>query len=273
MIDVLSIILFVFGLFFIGFFIYSVSKQNNSLSAPFSVLSLAIAIYIIGYSLELQAENLKMIEFFLNFEYFGTSFIPAFWFIVAYKYHYKKKVPIKFLIPIIAIAILTLFFRVTNDYHHLIYTNLSVIHAYGHVLAVSSKGLWYAVYMGYYFTALIFGLIIYFRDWRKCGYKIKSQSFWLFFSPLLPTVLLMVYLFGSAPLMLDLTPFGLTISACMIFIALFRYDFLELNEMIKDITFLEISEGILVVDEQNRLVDFNKAGNRFFQWVDKNMIG
>lgn len=272
-IDVYSAVLFLFGLLFLVFFVYSASRQNNSLSAPFAILSMATAIYTIGYGFELQADNLKTIEFFLNLEYFGISFIPAFWFIVSYKYRYKKKVPIKILIPVLTISFLTLFFRETNEYHHLIHTSMSLIHAYGHNLVISGKGLWYSIHIGSYYAAMIFGLIVYFQEWKKSGYRIKSQSFWMLMSPLLPSVLIVIYLTGCAPMMLDLAPLGLTLSAVMIFISLFRYDFLELKEMIKEIAFLEINEGILVVDEKGRLIDFNKAASRFFHWLDLNLIG
>ncbi len=273
MIGFLSAVLFLVGLSFFVFFLYSLSKQRNSLSAPFSIMCLAIAIYIIGYGLELQADSIEQIKFFLKMEYFGAPFMSAFWMLFSYKFHFKKKAPLNSTLLIMLLPFLTLFLSVTNEYHHLIYTNVSAVEFNGYLLAKLSRGPWYFVNIAYAYSVQLFGIVVFFRAWRRTGYKFGTQSSWMFLGSIWPGLVNLIYIAGLSPLSLDLTPFGLILSAIFFYIALFRYDFLELKEIVKDVTFLEINEGIIVIDDKNRLIDFNKAGKKIFGWLELKHIG
>jgi len=236
-------------------------------------MCLAITIYIVGYALELQADNIEQIKFYLKMEYFGAPFMSAFWIIFSYTFHFKKTASLKVIIMIMILPFLTLFFSVTNEYTHLIYTNVSAFEYDGYLLSSLSKGPWYFVNIFYAYLAQLFGIFAFFMAWRRTGYKYESQPFWMLIGSIWPGLMNIIYILGLSPLSLDLTPFGLSLSAIFFYIALFNYDFLELNEIIKDVIFLEINEGIIVIDDKNRLIDFNKAGKKVFDWLDSKLIG
>lgn len=273
MIGILSIILFLFGTVFFVLFLFSLSKQRNSLSAPFSIMCLAVSIYIIGYGFELRSDSIEQIKFFLKLEYFGAPFMTAFWMFFSYKFHFKKKASLRTSILVMLIPFLTLFFGVTNEYHHLMYSDISAFEFDGYLLAKLAKGPWYYVNIVFAYSAQLFGTFVFFRAWGKAGYKFGTQSCWMFLGSICPGLVCAVYLAGLSPLSLDLTPFGLSLSAIFFYIALFHFDFLELKEIVKDVTFLEINEGIIVIDDKNRLIDFNKAGKKIFDWLDLKHIG
>ncbi len=273
MIGILAPMLFLFGISFFIFFLYSLSKQRNSYSGPFSIMCLAISIYIIGYGFELCATSIEQITFFVKLEYFGAPFMTAFWMIFAYKYHYKNKPSLKATILIMLFPFLTLFFSVTNEFHHLIYTDISAFEYQGHLLSILSKGPWYYVNIAYAYIIQIFAIYVFFNSWSNAEYKYGTPAYWMFFGSLWPAAVNIIYIAGLSPLGLDLTPFGLSISAICFYIALFRYDFLELKEIVKDVAFSEISEGIIVIDDKYRLIDFNKACKQIFEWLDLKNIG
>lgn len=273
MIGFLSITLLAFGSAFIFLFVYSLSKQRNSLSAPFSIMCLAVAVYIFGYGLELQAETVEDLKFFIKMEYFGAPFMSAFWMLFAYKFHYKRKAPTAISVLVLVIPMLTLFFGVTNEYHNLVYTDISAFEYNGQLLSLLAKGPWYYVNLSYAYIIQAFGIYAFFKAWRSSGYKHKTPAYWMFFGSFWPVLVNCIYMSGLSPLRLDLTPFGLSISAVFFYIALFRYDFLELKEIVKDVAFSEINEGIIVIDDKNRLIDFNKACQKIFDWLDLKNIG
>jgi diguanylate cyclase (GGDEF)-like protein len=236
-------------------------------------MCLAVAIYIIGYGLELHSKNVEQIKFFLKLEYFGAPFMTAFWLILSYKFHFKKAPSMKTTIAILAIPFMTLFLSVTNELHHLIYANISVFESAGGLFPILSRGPFYYVNVAYAYSVQLFGAVVFFSAWRKSGYNHKTLAFWLFLGSMWPGLVNIIYLTGMSPLSLDLTPFGLSLSAVFFYVALFRYDFLELKEIVKDVTFWEINEGIMVIDEKHRLIDFNKAGKKIFDWLDLKHIG
>ena len=206
-------------------------------------------------------------------QYFGAPFMSGFWMLFSYKFHFKKTASLKTTLLIMILPSLTLFLGVTNEYHQLIYSNVSAFEYNGYLLSNLSKGPWYFVNIAYAYSVQLFGLAVFFRAWGRTGYKFGTQSCWMFFGSIWPGLVNLIYIAGFSPLNLDLTPFGLSLSAIFYYIALFHYDFLELKEIVKDVVFLEINEGIIVIDDKNRLIDFNKASKKIFQWLDLKHIG
>jgi diguanylate cyclase (GGDEF)-like protein len=89
----------------------------------------------------------------------------------------------------------------------------------------------------------------------------------------LPAFIETFYLIGLSPYGLDLLPFAIGIFAICYYIAFFRYDFIEWPEMIENVKFSESSEGIIVVDAKNKLVDFNQAAQRVYDFLTLKNVG
>lgn len=270
---ILSDVLFVVGSAFAVFFFYSLSRQGNRFSSLFALMCLSVAIYVIGYGFELRAGTVEEIRFFLKLEYFGQPFMSAFWLLFSYKFHSQKSTPLRISVAIFLIPSLTLFFSVTNEFHHLLYTDVSAVQYAGFILARISKGPWYYVNVLYSYAALVVGIFVFFTAWRKARYRTRTQVFWLLAGSAWPGLFNLVYLLGWSPYGLDLDPFAFALLAVCYFNALFRYDFLDLTDMVRSVAFSEIQEGILVLDVDNRLIDFNRAAQRFFPWAKQENIG
>lgn len=269
----LSQVLCLVGFAFLFLIFYSLAKHKNRLSAIFTVMCIFSSIYVFGYSLELRAENLEQIKFYLKLEYFGFSFIPIFWFMLAYKFYYNKYPSFKLNIVVFIIPMLTLFLSATNDYHNLYYANITAVAYEGYIIAQITKGPWYYVFVFYSYMMLIYGIVVFYLSWSKNLFSMASQAFWMLLGSISLGVINIAYLIGMSPKGIDLTPFGFLVVAITYFIALFRYDFLEMEEIIRSIVFSEINEGILVIDDRKRLVDFNRAGQKLFSWLNTSNIG
>lgn len=273
MMVILSQIMFIVGVAFLILFFYSLAKERNRLAALFSIMCLLSSIYIFGYMLELRAVNLEQIKFFLKMEYFGLSFLPVFWFMFAYKVNFNKYPSFRLTSLALIIPVLTLFMSTTNEYHHLYYADVSIIEFNGHLIANLTKGPWYFVFATYSYSMLLFSTFVFYKLWQAAKYSLSTQSFWMLFGSVSLTIAFTIYLLGLSPMGLDLTPFGFLVMAISYFIALFRYNFLEMKEIIRSIVFSEISEGIIVIDDSERLIDFNNSGQKTFSWLNATNIG
>jgi diguanylate cyclase (GGDEF) domain len=270
---ILSDVWFVIGAAFAVFFFYSLFRQGNRFSSLFALMCLSVAIYVIGYGFELRAGTVEEIRFFLKVEYFGQPFMGAFWLLFAYKFHVHKSPSVKLNIMALVIPALTLFFSATNEFHRLFYTDVSAVRYDGFILAKITRGPWYYVNVIYSFGALFLGIFLFFSAWKKTGYQVRTQAFWLLAGSVWPAIFDAVYLLGWSPYGLALDPVAFVLLAACFFNALFRYDFLDLTDMVRSVAFSEIQEGILVLDVNNRLIDFNRAAQRFFPWVKQESIG
>ncbi|HWQ77791.1 MAG TPA: diguanylate cyclase [Anaerovoracaceae bacterium] len=273
MIGYYSVVLFFFSLLFLILFLYSLTKQRNRLAALFACFCLTISVYIGGSALELLAVNAEQVKFALFVEYFGGPFIVAFWLLISYKFVFMKSASLNLTLLIMTIPFITLFLSVTNDHHHLIYTSLSILKYDGYLLAQLARGPLYYASLLFSYAASVFGMAVFFRAWRMKLYQFRTQAFWLFLGAICPTAASMIYNAGLFPLPLDPTSFGLSMTGICFCVAIFRFGFLELHEIVKDVEYLEINEGILVIDDKNRLIEFNQACREIFGWLDLSHIG
>ena len=229
--------------------------------------------YAIGYAFELGSTGVEEVRFWLKFEYFGLPFIPAIWFLLTYKASSGKSPPFFFSLAVLAIPVLTLFFSATNDYHHFYYRNVSINATPGGFIAQLDKGPWYYVFVVYSNLIMAITLVVYFLQWKRSGQGTKSRSFWMMAGSLFVIIFELLYLFGFSPYNIDLTAFGLFGASLFQAVAIFRFDFLKSDALVKDIVFSGISEGILTVDVKGRISDFNAAGAKIFPWLSPDCIG
>lgn len=252
---------------------YCLAHRRNQLSALFSLMAIAIIVYALGYAFELGAKDVEEIKFWLKFEYFGLPFIPSFWLLFAYKFQYNRDPPFHGFAAVLLIPILTIFFSATNEYHHLYYRSVSAISVEGKLYAQLAKGPLYWVFIAYSNGTIGLSLVSFFRQWRSSKLGMASRSFWMMLGVAWVGVLEFLYLFGFAPHNIDLTAFGFLGAAVFQAVAIVRYDFLKSDELVKDIVFSGISEGILILDAQNRISDYNAASGKVFPWLNSESVG
>ncbi len=227
-----------------------------------------------AYGFELSARSLDSIIFFIKLEYYGVPFISALWILIGYKMRFNKKLSVRFILLIMTIPFLTLILSNTNEYHHLVYKDISTIEVDGgYLLADIERGPWYYINIIYNYAALPYNLVSLYRTWQNGNKTIKLQAKTLFLGLMWPGLATILYFSGISPFKVDLIPFGLAISGIFLYIAIFNFGFLDIKEIARDITFMEMSEGIIVFDNKNRLADFNKYSKKVFPWLNSNLIG
>lgn len=261
------------GFVFVMLFLESLRKSRSRNAALFSIMCLSIAIFVIGYGFELQAKSFEELKFFLKVEYFGAPFMTVFWFLFSYKFYYNKNASFRMTILIMIIPVLTMLMSVTNEYHHLLYTHVDYHKAGEFVVADLTRGIWYYFYSVYSYAIILFGGALFFKIWRHSKGSLKIQAFLMFFGMLWPVLVNVAYLVGLTPDGIDFTPFGLLILAICYSLALFEFGVLEIQEIIKTIAFSEIDEGILVIDEKHRLLDYNAAAQKILPELEPWRIG
>jgi diguanylate cyclase (GGDEF)-like protein len=269
---ILRIFLYASALAYLVMTLLFIGKRNQ-LSRLFSLGCAAIFIYTLGYAFELGSSNLDQILFWLKFEYFGLPFVPAFWFLFAYKSLTRKEPSCLMYLGTLSIALATLFFSATNDYLHFHYRSVSFVQVDGNLIAQLVKGPWYYIFIAYSDSLIAATIVLFFIQWRRSKRGWSSPSLKLFIGSVIVAVFELIYLFGFSPYNIDLTAFGFLVSAVMAMLTILKNDFLRADDLVKDVVFSGISEGILVVDTSGRISDFNKMGTKVFPWLNSDTIG
>lgn len=247
--------------------------RRNQLSTIFSLLLFSIMIYTLGYAFELGSANVEELKFWLKFEYFGLSFVSPFWFLFAYRNRFRKDPGTILFLAVMIIPVMTLFFSATNDYHNFYYKTVTALNVDGALIAQLEKGPWYFVFIVY--SNLLIGLVLlgYFADRKKSANTPSNRSFWLLMGSVSVFIFQTIYQVGLSPYNIDLTPFGFFIAACLQLVTIFRYDLFKADELVRDVILENMSEGIIIVDTNERISDYNAMAKRVFEWLVPDVIG
>ncbi|MCJ7733773.1 MAG: hypothetical protein MUP11_04410, partial [Anaerolineales bacterium] len=108
------------------------SHSSSRGSKALIYLFIAIAFWSFGYTLELVVPSLPWKAIWLKFEYLGIVWISVFWLLFCLRFSnaYTPKTK-NFLLIFSWVPLITLTLAFTNEYHHLIWDNLTIVTQYG----------------------------------------------------------------------------------------------------------------------------------------------
>jgi len=253
--------------------IYSVARQKSHLARYFFFVALCAFFYIFGYASELGSRSLADVRFWLTFEYFGLSFITSFWFLLSWKLWYNHSPRFRMNVLVFVIPAITLFFVASQEYQGLFYRSLNLAEVEGHHLVIIDKGCWYWVQSGYQFLMIALSFFLQLRSWRRQGGSYATDSFWILLGTFALIPWIVVYQLGLSPHNIDLGPFGIAVSTFFIAVAVFRFGALSSEEVLLYSIFASIDDGVVVLDRDGKISEFNAAAQKIFPWLDASCIG
>ncbi|ACU05479.1 sensor histidine kinase [Pedobacter heparinus] len=247
-------------------FSYNLFGKKGEAVKLFGYMMLSNAIWSLGYGFELASSTLSQMKFFINVEYLGITTLPMNWFLFCLQLAgkdcwYKKKIN---LVMLLAFSLLTIVLVWTNDYHHLQYRSLNVDHSGPFPMVMITPGIWYRVFTVYFYLLLGLGSYLILVKFRKADPIYRRQNYTIFFAALIPWMTNLAYLLGIRPLEnLDLTPFAFIVAIFLIAIAIYRFKLFDILPVAREKVLDLIQDGYLVLDGQNRVIDYNLAVKKY----------
>lgn len=227
-------------------------------AAWFSMLMLNAFVFTLFYSLEIFSTNLKEAIFWSQMQYFGAINISLMWFFLTLTYTgkrdwlTKRNISLLFIIPTITLILVW-----TNPYHELIWSNPKLERHFVFSILTFDPGIWWWINIFYANILLVFSAILLIKNLIRANSIYKRQIITLL-------LFLGINWFGTGFYVMGKTPYGvnpslLTISVSSLIISwgLFRYRFTKTIPVAKDIIFNEMKEGLIVLNEANKIVDIN----------------
>ncbi len=225
----------------------------------FAVMLIASSLWSFSRVMEAGVNEVWAKMFWGKFEYFGTVVVSPAWFVFTCYYSYQlKRFPRRFSVLLAIIPLITLSLTWTNESHHLIWTTITPtdnpeILSYGH-------GTWFWIAVLYNYSLLMSGIWNLLRALRASPKKYRSQAKSLLLGSFAPIIGNGLYLLGLSPIKgMDITPFVLTITAIIYFLAVFRLQLFDIQRIARTAIIDNMSDGILVLDEKYQVVDVNPS--------------
>jgi len=234
-------------------------KRRNSDGVTFLILfEFAAALWAITDGLEHGATNLELKILWSQIGYIGSSTTTVFFLLFTLSYtqfnRFIRPAIIVFLMAIPAITVLLVF---TNSHHQLIWENVD-FHPETND-STYNYGKWFWVYAFYEYSVLVSAIIILILSTFRF-YKIyKIQIIYLIIASILPLITSIIYVFKLLPIHADLTPMALIFSGILSTIGIYLQRMFEVIPLARIQTINNLTDGIIVVDMDDRIVDVNHA--------------
>lgn len=191
--------------------------------------------------------------YFDYFVYIGTCFLPVCLFLTSIVFT-KTKIKLKGIYAfLVIIPILSLIILWTNDYHHLFYKTYSIY------LNDTVSGPYTVIHSLYSYGLLILSILNLIKFSIKNAGFFSQQSLLLIAGTIVPVIINILGTFNIIKMSIYLTPISFTAAIVCFALAIFKFKFLSIAPIALQRVVDRISDGYLVINEDNKIIDFNKT--------------
>jgi PAS domain S-box-containing protein len=228
----------------------------------FAILMLAMAEWTFTSGLEVAAMGLASKLVWAKAEYLGSALgstlllIFAFQYIRQDKWLTRRNVALLWIIPFCTILL-----ALTNEWHHLIWTSFTPS-PFGDNIIIYGHGTWFWIAMAYYYSCLFFTALALIRAMVRFP-LLRHQAAALLLGSIVAWGGSIIYNAGLSPVPgIDITPIAFALTGLIIAWGVFRFRLFDLVPVARDVLIENMSDGVLVLDEQNRILDMNPSARQ-----------
>ena len=240
--------------------------RKTSIGRAFLFLLICAWIWTVGYVFELYAKSLSAKLIFAQIQYIGITLIPIAWLRLAC-IHTGRKLPkgVWLASALIAAATLIQVFFISRP--NLFWSHPSLVAATSDLFTVNyDYGPWFYYILTPFISILVLvslSMLLHMLVQPHIVYK--RQTILIIVGTLIPLVLNVLYVLDITPVShLNYASASLSITGILYGYALFKYRYLDLFPLARDVLFEQMHDAVLVLNEQDSIVDANQAAQKLF---------
>jgi len=242
---------------------------------PLAITLAGCGIWSLGFGVQqaLVDLNPKLIAGW--FIYIGILIVPATWFAFGVRFSGKGAWLQTWRAGILAVVpILTMIALLTNPIHNRFYLSTTLGHLGNYTSIVVEHGPIFWAHTVYSYILLISGTLVLLITRLQSPQVYRRQAWSLVIAALAPWILNILYLLKLFPMTgLDPTPIGFTITGLVLLLGVYRFRILDLTPLARNQIVDVMGDGVVVLDEDNRIVDCNPAASRLIGQPSASLIG
>lgn len=255
--------------------VFKVSEKKGIPSVVyFKRMLVAALLWAVINGIELASNDAALKILLSKIEYVGVTNIMPLWFMFVLSYTKRERLPGRKGLLFIAVALVVTLLVFTNEYHHLIWPEITPMQTENGLLLKYSHGLVLYIFALYCAVILVTGLVILFRSLRNAPPLFRWQVWLVIAGSVAPWIGNSLYLAGLSPLpSIDATPVGFIFTGITFLYAIARYQMFDLMPVARDTLFDELMDGVIVLDEKKRIADINSAATELTGVNVDNAVG
>ena len=229
-----------------------------------AVMMVCLAIWSLAYGVELGSHNLGIRLILTRIQYVGISLVPLAWYLFARQFsagrtHLSRtQVALLLIIPLITMAL-----SWTNPSHGLMSHGASIDNSGPVPRVCKTYGPWFWVHAAYSYLLLALGSYRLISTMLSKSSIYRAQTVWVVLAALIPWVANGLYL--VLPLhafAIDPTPAFFAVPCFALFWCIFRLRMFDLVPAAYATVIDSMPEGLVVFDDQDRILAMNPAAER-----------
>lgn len=229
--------------------------------------NIAMAVWILGYIFEMIDPDLSQKIFWAKLQYLGIATLPVWFLLFAITYQERSAQfrPIR-LALLLGIPVATISTVFSNETIGWMWPVIELQPGWVIAPLQITHSWWFWLHTGYSYLALLAATLLLIRSARNSPRVFAPQSMLMLGGMLIPWLSNIVFLAGiKVGPNLDLTPLGFTLTNLLVVIGFLRYRIFDLLPVAYASIFESMSDGVIVVDNQGRIVQANAAALEIFK--------
>lgn len=239
--------------------VYAWRQRRLHAAVPFALMMTGVTVWLLGYALELGSAELSAMLLWIKVSYLGVTTVPTLWLVFTLSYTGRDRWLTRrnlagfFVVPLLLLALMW-----TNEWHHLYYTTYHVDVSGPFPMFAMTRGFTYWIGVVYAYVALLISTILLVRSFLRSTGAYRGQISTVLVGSTFPWVANVFYITGLNPFpYLNLTPLSFALTGLVIAWGLFRYRLLDVVPVARDKVVEGMRDGVIVLDDQTRIVDMN----------------
>ncbi len=237
-------------------------NRTKQSAFAFLVAILMLLVWTVGFALEIAGVSLADKIFWANVQFAGIALLPPAWLVMVIQYTGQARKTLKY-VPFMGILPLVTNIVIWTDAgHHFFRGNPYVdISAGPFPILVNDYQWWfYWVNTPYGYSIFAGTLILLLRSLLYTSKIHRSQISILTAGMVAPLLVDALYIVGITPIPnFNFTPVAFSLSGLLIAWALFQFRLFDITPLARGAVIENMSEGVVVLDSRNRVIDFNPA--------------
>ncbi len=255
--------------------------RHRVIPGAYALVALLLAAmgYAVPYTLQLTSSNLTTALFWYHASILGANLLAPAWLIFSLTWaggeqKYSKSQVATFLTMLLIIPFLVCLAAWSNSLHFLYGANFQFDLTNPLPVLAWDFGFFYWVGYVYAYSVFSVGLIILLQKIFKRQRLFFQQSMLLLVGALIPVIVNIAFVAGFSLIPgFDLAPYTFLVTGIVWTIAIFRFHFLEVVPIAHRQVFKQMPVGMLVLDNQLRVMDINPAAREMMHMPSFLVVG
>ena len=250
-------------------------SRSDPVAPWFAATLVAFLIWTVGYVFEILSSSLGAKLWWADFEFIGIALLPVVWFQVVRRYTGHGPLPrwsAALLGAFVVVSVAVFAANPGRIFRGAPTLDTSTAPA---VLVPDYGWYWAAFFMPVVYLLLGATVVLLAHAmWRDRQSLYRVQYALLIVAILLPVIAGTLYIFGLEPAPgLNPTTAVVSVSGAIMAYALFRYRLFRIAPLARGMVVDGLSDGVIVLDTYDRIVDFNPAARSLFPDLDGEALG